>query len=101
DYMQIGRRRSLGLPPREKMGSQTHIAIRIAIYLLNLTNLRLYDTRLTVPFFKAFVPDLLIDRLFTTPFWYVGYLPFLLVIWLVIVGCSNTVNLTDGLDGLA
>ena len=101
DYIKIVRRRSLGLTAREKMGFQTLIAISIGIYLLNLTNLRLYDTRLTVPFFKAFVPDVLIDRLFTTPFWFIGYLPFLFVIWIVIVGCSNTVNLTDGLDGLA
>src|SRR5437870_73020 len=64
DYIKIVRRRSLGLTAREKMGFQTLIAISIGIYLLNLTNLRLYDTRLTVPFFKAFVPDLLIDRLF-------------------------------------
>jgi len=101
DYIKIVRRRSLGLTAREKMGFQTLIAISIGIYLLNLTNLHLYDTRLTVPFFKTFVPDLLIDRLFTTPFWFVGYLPFLLIIWVVVVGCSNTVNLTDGLDGLA
>jgi phospho-N-acetylmuramoyl-pentapeptide-transferase len=101
DYIKIVQRRSLGLTAREKMGFQTLVAISIGIYLLNLTNLHLYDTRLTVPFFKAFVPDLLIDRLFATPFWFVGYLPFLFVIWLVIVGCSNTVNLTDGLDGLA
>src|SRR6516225_2398905 len=101
DYIKIVRRRSLGLTAREKIGFQTLIAICIAIYLLYLTNTRLYDTRLTVPFFKSFVPDLLIDRLFTTPFWFVGYLPFLVIIWVVIVGCSNTVNLTDGLDGLA
>jgi phospho-N-acetylmuramoyl-pentapeptide-transferase len=101
DYIKIVKRRSLGLTAREKMGFQTLIAISIGIYLLNLTNLHLYDTRLTVPFSKSFVPDLLIDRLFATPFWFVGYLPFLFVIWVVVVGSSNTVNLTDGLDGLA
>ncbi len=45
------------------------------------------DTRLAFPFFKFFRPDL--------GFW---YLPFSIF---VIVGASNAVNLTDGLDGLA
>jgi phospho-N-acetylmuramoyl-pentapeptide-transferase len=101
DYIKIVKRRSLGLTAREKIGFQTLVALGIAIYLLYLSNTRLYDTRLTVPFFKSFVPDLLIDRLFATPLWFLGYVPFLLIIWVVIVGCSNTVNLTDGLDGLA
>ncbi len=46
-----------------------------------------YDTKLLVPFFKNFQPDL---GLF--------YMPFAV---LVMVGASNGVNLTDGLDGLA
>src|SRR5207245_9913506 len=58
-------------------------------------------TKLSVPLFKAFTPDLLVDRLFSTPFWFAAYLPFLFFVWIVIVGSSNTVNLTDGLDGLA
>src|SRR5207253_402911 len=101
DYIKIVRRRSLGLTPREKIGLQTLFSICIGIYLLYLTNTHQYETKLTVPFFKTFAPDLLIDQLFTTPFWFFGYLPFLFVIWIVIVGSSNTVNLTDGLDGLA
>src|SRR5436309_8843974 len=79
-----------------------HDALPIfGIYLLYLTNAHQYETKLSVPFFKTFAPDLLVDSLFTGPFWFFGYLPFLFVIWMVIVGCSNTVNLTDGLDGLA
>jgi phospho-N-acetylmuramoyl-pentapeptide-transferase len=101
DYIKIVRRRSLGLTPREKIGLQTLFSFCIGIYLLYLTNTHQYETKLTVPFFKTFTPDLLIDQLFATPFWFFGYLPFLFVIWMVIVGCSNTVNLTDGLDGLA
>ncbi|PYR97433.1 MAG: phospho-N-acetylmuramoyl-pentapeptide-transferase [Acidobacteria bacterium] len=101
DYIKIVRRRSLGLTAREKIGLQTLFSICIGIYLLYLTNTHQYETKLTVPFFKTFAPDLLIDQLFTTPFWFFGYLPFLFVIWIVIVGSSNTVNLTDGLDGLA
>jgi phospho-N-acetylmuramoyl-pentapeptide-transferase len=46
-----------------------------------------YSTQLSVPFFKTFTPDL---------GWF--YIPFAVV---VIVGASNAVNLTDGLDGLA
>src|SRR5881296_2119356 len=101
DYIKIVRRRSLGLTAREKIGLQKLFSICIGIYLLYLTNTHLYETKLTVPFFKTFAPDLLVDSLFTSPFWFFGYLPFLFVIWMVIVGCSNTVNLTDGLDGLA
>src|SRR5213596_3985171 len=57
DYIKIVRRRSLGLSAREKIGFQTLIALGIAIYLLYLSNMGLYDTKLTVPFFKSFVPD--------------------------------------------
>jgi len=101
DYIKIVRRRSLGLTAREKIGLQTLFSFCIGIYLLYLTNTHQYETKLTVPLFKTFAPDLLIDQLFSTPLWFFGYLPFLFVIWMVIVGCSNTVKLTDGLDGLA
>ena len=47
----------------------------------------LYNTRLLFPFFKSFVPDI--------GWWYVPFAMF------VLVAASNTVNLTDGLDGLA
>jgi phospho-N-acetylmuramoyl-pentapeptide-transferase len=50
---------------------------------------------------KSFAPDLIVDRLLTTPFFFLGILPFLMFVTLVIVGSSNAVNLTDGLDGLA
>jgi phospho-N-acetylmuramoyl-pentapeptide-transferase len=65
------------------------------------TSTRLYSTKLNVPFFKAFAPDLLVDRLFSTPFWFFGYVPFLVFVALFIAFSSNAVNLTDGLDGLA
>ncbi len=101
DYIKIVRKRSLGLTAREKIGFQTLISLSVGIVLLYLMNIKQYETKLTVPFFKNFSPDLLIDRLFATPFWFFGYLPFLVFISIVIVGSSNTVNLTDGLDGLA
>src|SRR5438094_1520263 len=49
DYIKIVKRRSLGLTAREKMGFQTLLALLIGIYLLYLTNTRLYVTTLTVP----------------------------------------------------
>ena len=101
DYLKIVRKQSLGLTAREKIGFQTLVSLSVSIYLLYLLNIHQYSTKLTVPLFKAFTPDLLVDRLFSTPFWFAAYLPFLFFVWIVIVGSSNTVNLTDGLDGLA
>jgi len=103
DYIKIVRKRSLGLTAREKIGLQVLTGVGVGVVLLYWMNVsaRLYSTKLNVPFFKAFAPDLLIDRLFSTPVWILAYLPFLAFVALVIVGSSNSVNLTDGLDGLA
>jgi phospho-N-acetylmuramoyl-pentapeptide-transferase len=101
DYIKIVHKRSLGLTGREKMGFQILVSLAVAVFLLYLMNVHEYDTKLNVPFFKTFAPTLLIDRLFSTPFWFFGYLPFLIFVSVVIVGSSNAVNLTDGLDGLA
>jgi len=101
DYLKIVRRRSLGLTGREKMGLQFLVSLSVGVFLLYLMNRGAYSTKLTVPFFKFFAPDLLIDRLFSTPLYFFGYVPFLLFVSIVMVGCSNAVNLTDGLDGLA
>jgi phospho-N-acetylmuramoyl-pentapeptide-transferase len=61
-----------------------------------------YTTTLNVPFIKSFQPDLLIHAAMRNPFTYVlGFLPFYLFFVLVVVGSSNAVNITDGLDGLA
>jgi phospho-N-acetylmuramoyl-pentapeptide-transferase len=101
DYIKIVHKRSLGLTGREKMGFQILVSLAVAVFLLYLMNVHEYDTKLNVPFFKTFAPTLLIERLFSTPFWFFGYLPFLIFVSVVIVGSSNAVNLTDGLDGLA
>jgi len=103
DYIKIVKKRSLGLTAREKLGFQILTSLSVAVMLLYWMNLstRIYSTKLNVPFFKAFVPDLLVDRLFSTPFWFFGYLPFLAFVALFITFSSNAVNLTDGLDGLA
>ena len=62
----------------------------------------MYSTRLIVPFFKQFRPDLVIEHWATHPhLWPLAFLPFVVFVVIVIVGSSNAVNLTDGLDGLA
>ena len=103
DYIKIVRKRSLGLTAREKIGLQILTGVGVGLVLIYWMSVsaRLYSTKLNVPFFKAFAPDLLIDRLFSTPLWIFAYVPFLAFVALVIVGSSNAVNLTDGLDGLA
>jgi phospho-N-acetylmuramoyl-pentapeptide-transferase len=61
-----------------------------------------YSTKLIVPFFKQFRPDLVIEKWAQNPhIWPLAFLPFVVFVCLVIVGASNAVNLTDGLDGLA
>src|SRR5208282_4024843 len=70
--------------------------------LLLLRAKGVYSTALMVPFFKKLQPELVFTPLLANPYvWWLAYLPFLVFLALVIVGSSNAVNLTDGLDGLA
>jgi phospho-N-acetylmuramoyl-pentapeptide-transferase len=103
DYIKIVKKRSLGLTARQKLGLQLLTSLTVGIVLVYWMSIstRIYSTKLTVPFFKTFAPDLLFDRFLSTPFWIFGYLPFLAFVALFIAFCSNAVNLTDGLDGLA
>jgi phospho-N-acetylmuramoyl-pentapeptide-transferase len=87
DYLKITRRTHHGLIPRYKMGAQIGVALLVGAVLMVLANHNLYSTRLIFPFFKWLIPDL---------GWF--YVPFAV---LVLVGVTNAVNLTDGLDGLA
>jgi phospho-N-acetylmuramoyl-pentapeptide-transferase len=87
DYLKITRRSSGGLWPRQKMGLQIVVALAVGLSLMWLEQSNQYNTRLIFPFFKQLIPDL---------GW--GYVPFAAF---VLVGTSNAVNLTDGLDGLA
>ena len=73
--------------PRYKMGAQLLVALGVGGAVLVLSHNGLYSTRLIFPFFKWLIPDL-----------GAGYVLFAVV---VLVGASNAVNLTDGLDGLA
>jgi phospho-N-acetylmuramoyl-pentapeptide-transferase len=87
DYLKIVRRDHHGLRPRYKIAWQIVVAILVGVLLLWLARQNLYSTRLIFPFFKNLIPDF---------GWF--YVPFAVF---VLVGASNTVNLTDGLDGLA
>lgn len=84
DYLKMARKNSKGLSMKAKFALQVLVALVVAIILdLNPG----FDTLLNVPFFKNITPDL-------------GWLYIPLAVF-IIVGTSNAVNLTDGLDGLA
>ena len=102
DYLKVVHRRNLGLTVRAKLGFQVAASVLIAIVLIVLQHRGEYSTQLMVPFFKQFHPDLVIQRWAVHPqLWPLAFLPFVAFVVLVIVGSSNAVNLTDGLDGLA
>ena len=102
DYNKIVRRRNLGLTPRVKFALQVLTCILVGGVLLGLQARGAYSTQLSVPFLKKLHPDLVIDSLLGHNYiWPLAYVPFVVFLVLVIVGTSNAVNLTDGLDGLA
>ncbi len=102
DYIKIVHRRNLGLTARAKFGLQILTSILIAVALIAMQGYGMYSTKLMVPFFKQFRPDLVIESLEHNPhLWPLAFLPFIAFVVLVLVGSSNAVNLTDGLDGLA
>ncbi len=86
DYLKLSLKNTKGLPARYKYLFQSILGLVAAIYL----------------FFSAKVPT---DTALLFPFFKNIYLPlggfFILLTYFVIVGSSNAVNLTDGLDGLA
>ena len=87
DYLKVVHRSHHGMKPRYKIGLQVLIAVAVGLALMALAANDLYNTRLIFPFFKNLIPDL---------GWF--YVVFAV---LVLVGATNAVNLTDGLDGLA
>lgn len=84
DWLKVALKNSKGLPGKFRLLMEFLISGAIVWVLVNYFDL---STELRVPFFKNVVFDL-------------GGLYFLFAS-LVIVGCANAVNLTDGLDGLA
>jgi len=102
DYLKIVRRTNLGLTGRRKLGFQIALSLGIGIILIWMHFLGVYKTHLIFPFFKGFTPTLIWSRFLNSPYTIIlAFLPFLFFICWVIVGSSNAVNLTDGLDGLA
>jgi phospho-N-acetylmuramoyl-pentapeptide-transferase len=88
DYRKLAKKHNTGLTAKEKFTAQIVVALLAGLAIAYLPSIHNnYSTALTLPFIKNFRPDL---------GW--AYIPFIIVI---IVGASNAVNLTDGLDGLA
>lgn len=86
DYRKVTAGNSRGLPARWKYFWQSLIGLSAALYLYFAFDTAV-TTQLQIPFFKDFA-------------WNMGPL-FIVLTYFVIVGASNAVNLTDGLDGLA
>jgi phospho-N-acetylmuramoyl-pentapeptide-transferase len=102
DHQKLRRRQNLGLTGRTKLMLQVLVSCVFAQALMLLTARGLYSTTLTFPFFKNIRPDFLISRFLSNVWTYpLAFLPFTAFVVLVLVGSSNAVNLTDGLDGLA
>jgi phospho-N-acetylmuramoyl-pentapeptide-transferase len=90
DYRKLAKKRNLGLTAAEKFGAQFAVAALAALAIAYLPMLKNnYNTVITFPFLKPETFQLDIG------FLYIGFVMF------VLVGASNAVNLTDGLDGLA
>ncbi len=90
DYSKMAKQRSLGLTGRQKLLAQALVAVGVwaVLYLTGK-----YSWNVSIPFFKATSdPN---GPAFIGPYLY------LILIGIVLLGSSNAVNLTDGLDGLA
>ncbi|MGD1071136.1 MAG: phospho-N-acetylmuramoyl-pentapeptide-transferase [Bryobacteraceae bacterium] len=102
DYAKVMNKRNLGLTSWQKFGLQMLVAAVITVVLAVMQFYSAYTTTLNVPFIKQYQPDLLIHPLMGNPFTYaLAFLPFYIFFVVVVVGSSNAVNITDGLDGLA
>src|SRR5438477_10049011 len=102
DYAKILKRRNLGFTAKKKFALQVLMAFVLALLLLIMRSRGIYNTNINFPFFKQFRPNLLIDSFMANPWTYpLAFVGFFGFVALVVVGSSNAVNLTDGLDGLA
>ena len=86
DYRKVVKQDPVGLPPRWKYFWQSVVGIAAAVYLYESASVAT-ETQLILPFIKSVHFEM-------------GWL-FIVLTYFVIVGSSNGVNLTDGLDGLA
>lgn len=102
DYTKIVRKRNLGLTARQKIVLEIIASLLVGVILLAMNARGVYSTSMNVPFLKSFKPDLLIHSLLKSPVTYpLAFVFFFGFLMMVLVGSSNAVNLTDGLDGLA
>src|SRR5881396_918500 len=102
DYAKVSKQRNLGLTAKKKIYFQVFVSLVVGVSLLVLTTHSAYSTQLMIPFLKRFRPDLVFHSFMHSPhLWPLAFIPFLFFVGVVIVGSSNAVNLTDGLDGLA
>ncbi len=103
DYTKVVNRRNLGLTARAKLFWQALAGAGVAVALIVLTQFKLFSTQLSVPFLKAYHPDLQWHHWPSTlpHLGLLAFVPFVCFIIFVLMGTSNAVNLTDGLDGLA
>jgi len=96
DYSKMAKKRSLGLTGRQKLLAQLLLAVGLWAVLFSSTKLMGgagYSWNFSIPFFKATADPF--GKSFIGPYIY------MLLIIVVLLGSSNAVNLTDGLDGLA
>jgi len=96
DYAKMARQRSLGLTGRQKLLAQCLIAVGVwAVLFLSVKNYGGdYSWNVSIPFFKITAKP---GNIVST----IGPYLYLVLIVIVLLGWSNAVNLTDGLDGLA
>ena len=95
DYKKLAKQRSLGLTGKQKLLAQLLIAVAVwgMLYISTKYFGAGYSWNLSIPFFKTTATPGGITEI--SPYLYLG------VIVIVLLGSSNAVNLTDGLDGLA
>ncbi|HVR39803.1 MAG TPA: phospho-N-acetylmuramoyl-pentapeptide-transferase, partial [Thermoanaerobaculia bacterium] len=88
DYRKLVKKRNLGLTAKEKFSAQIIVAVLVGLAIAYLPSIHNnYSTAITFPFIKAHLT-----------LWAPLYIALIVTI---LVGASNAVNLTDGLDGLA
>jgi len=95
DYLKLARKHSLGLTGKQKLLGQLLIAIGVWVVLFILTMYFAsdYSWNVSIPFIKATALPKGVS--------FIGPYLYLVFIIIVLMGFSNAVNLTDGLDGLA
>jgi phospho-N-acetylmuramoyl-pentapeptide-transferase len=88
DYLKVTKKKSDGVPGRVKLSCQFLLALIVTVFFLSNPSLEIQAKELFIPFFK--------EPIINNLGWFT-----LIFFAFVIVGSSNAVNLTDGLDGLA